>query len=243
MYRVAAGTACLIGLMALVPHVDAQGRRAQTVSADLVFDDSPPNKVRSDGVSTTACADGLNPSRYCAAAQTAIGPECSRISYATIDGDYSFRTRTSDACPLPALGQRRAEVDFTDRLSGSTCSSTKTEGGITKTLDLCGGPQLIDDVRVEAEHLFSVPNGGASSVVLYLALHSPPIANTTHFVIEYQAGLAVAIDSDGSRMLSTANGDLAHLYDITFNKSQTKVTKTLLGTYHLPLRLTARAIQ
>jgi len=243
MYRVAAGTACLIALMAVRSHVDAQGPRAQTISADLVFDDSTPNKVRSDGVPTTACADGVNPSRYCAAAQTAIGPECSRISYATIDGDYSFRTRTSDACPPLAGGQRRAQLDFTDRVSGSTCSSTKTEGGITKTLDLCGGPQLVDDVRIEAEHLFSVSNGGASTVAIYLALHSPPIANTTHFLIEYQTTLAVAINSDGSRTLATTNDDLANLYDIAFNKSKTKVTKTLIGEYHLPLHVTARAIQ
>jgi hypothetical protein len=239
--RAAAIVTSVIALLAAAPHADARGPRPAAISADLVFDDSATNKVRSDGAVSAACGNDLNASRYCAAAQSVVGPECSSVSYATIDGDYAFRTRTSETCTPPA-GQRRAELDFADRIAGSTCSVSKTEGASTKMLDLCSGPQLIDDVRIEAEHLFAVANGGASVVSIYLALHSPPDANTTHFVIQYTTGLAVAINDDGSRTLSTAYGDTANLYDITFNKSKTKVTKTLIGVYHLPVHLTAKAM-
>lgn len=122
------------------------------------------------------------------------------------------------------------------------CWRAPAEAGVTKTLGLCAGPRLVDDVRIEAEHLFAVSNGGATAVTIYLALHSPPVANTTHFLVEYQTPLAVVVNGDGSRTMSTANGDLVKLYDITFNKSGSRVTKTLIGSYHLPLRLTASAI-
>ena len=223
--------------------------KPRTINADLVFDDAASNKVRSDGFVTTACQDSSHPSRYCAALNSPIGPECSRISYSTLDGNYSFRTLTSADCTPQVdstVGQRRAVLDFNAPSSGfpTQCQWSKTENGELKTLDVCSPDQMIDDVRIEAEHLFAVANGGSSTVTIYLALHSPPAANTTHFLIEYTNPLTVLVNPDGSRTVKTvSNTDLAYLYDITFNKTRTKVTKTLIAAYHLPLTATAKAIQ
>ncbi len=222
--------------------------KPRTPNADLVFDDGAPNKVRSDGVVTVACADSMNRSRYCAAINSPVGPECSRISYSTLDGNYSFRTRTSADCTPQVdstVGQRRAVLDFNAPSSGfpTQCEWSKTENGESKTLNVCSSNQMIDDVRIEAEHLFAVADGGSSTVTIYLALHSPPVANTTHFLIEYANPLTVRVYTDGSRTLTTGSADLGNLYDITFNKTRSKVTKTLIGVYHLPLTATAKAIQ
>ena len=241
MYRAAMLYLCLIVLAAGGTRVDGWGPRPRTINADLVFnDDSNTYKVRSDGVPSVACDDGLNPSRYCAASLSDIGPECSRISYATIDGDYSFRTRTSSESCTPPGDQRRAVLDLTDRRSGTILSVDKTEGTSLKTLDL-EASQLVDDVRIEAENMFAVSNGGSTTVTIYLALHSPPVANTTHFIVEYQVPLVVAI-SGGTRTATTVGQGLANLYDISFNKTKSKMTKTLIGVYGLPMSITAKAI-
>jgi hypothetical protein len=242
MHRVAVLSVCLIAIAMGGTRVDGSGPRPRIINADLVFTDSG-TMVRSDGFLTTACDNGSgNPSRYCAASSSDIGPECSRISYATIDGDYSFRTRTSDpSCLLPPGTQRQAVLDFTDKVSVPSCAPiVKVEGGISRQLDPCGA-NTVDDVRIEAEHLFAVASGGSTKVTIYLALHSPPTANTTHFIVEYQQPLLVTVNG-GTRTAATVGAGVANLYDIAFNKTRSKMTQTLIGVYNLPASFTAGAI-
>jgi hypothetical protein len=232
-----------------------KGGPASTAVADLVFDDGF-GKVRSDGFISVRCGDSSSASRYCGAPEPlvkdypngvlGVGPECSRIYYAVRDGNYVFRPRTTLVCaPDADTGlngdRRRAVIDFGSVLEApANCGFTQISSG--GTLNVCMDNQLIEDLQLFAPGLFTAQNGSTTAVRLEIEQLSSP-SNSTLLEIRYESPLAVTVDADGTRTVSTSpTGALATLWEhrLTVNKKKTTTVVERIGSYDLPLRFTAR---
>ncbi len=221
-----------------------------TVAADAVFRDAAGDRMDSDGYVTTLCDNDSNsatePSRCCGANDpiyTGLGPECSRIRYDLPSGDYVFRALSSSCSTYPPPATRKAVLDLSDSVNVARCENTNpadnliarsvedpdTHQVITRYLDVCGS-NVIDDLRLEAAGMFG--SGNSSIVMVSLSLHAPPLANTTQFVLEYQAPIPVT--GTGSRRLE-ATIQSAVLWEMVVGKGGKLVkAATPVGEYLVP---------
>jgi hypothetical protein len=245
-------------LVTMAPLGAQKARPAASVdiAADAVLRDAVGDHLRSDGITSRACEGEASVSRYCGGAHATypgLGPECSRISYASTSGDYSFRTQSSrcevDPANPPTL--RSAIIDLSAFVPGSTprCDDTVAENDVitrtvvdpeenesdTRHLNVCGA-NLVPDVRIEASGLFARTT---AAVIVPFSLHEPPIANTTQFVLEFAASLPVT--GTTGRPTLTSTGQTARLYEVTPGKGG-KPIKTYVGEYTITFSLTAAPV-
>lgn len=233
-------TVGLIGVLFLTLSAQAQQGKKKpapnpaTTAAMVVIDDA--GRVASDGGGPYLgypTPEGADPNLA-----GGVGPECSRV-YTNRDGNFVLRTRTSLECSVPE--QRRATIDLSDVVGTCPSNLEKTENGDTRTLWTCQS-NLVDDVEIRVDGLFSVNDGDSVIATVYLALHSPPDVNTTHFVIRYDQLLQVGVNGDGSRTLVTSpgDGDVATLYDLqqSSGRGRPRPVEVPVASYRLPLSLT-----
>jgi hypothetical protein len=196
--------------------------------------------VASDGVEGL-CSDGTGSGRYCGAPEPqvvgysdgiqGVGPECSRIYYSTAQGDFSFRTRTSLDC---------------------TPDTPPSDSGFDEHRRMTVSGQTWEDGRIDVNGLFAASSGDFVAARVSLGSVAPPTANQVDQYYEYQAGVQVFVNPDGSRTVMTGANDLATLYEVTTEtvtvtrgkKTTTETTTTTLvvGTYDLPLNFTTRTL-
>lgn len=229
---------------------DAQKNRTTGGASDAVFGDlggENPDRIRSDEFMTQECSSVSDEaSRYCGDSAAdliddGIGPECSRVSYGS-NGQYLFRTLTSNCPSFPPLGEgRKLTLDFTQHLTGACRNSDPADDVVWVTVDdkprdlhVCGS-NLVEDVQIIADGMFT---GSSSVVTIYFSLHSPPLSNVMQFVMEFTRPLPVA-NTLSARVLSATNVETAMLWRRTTGKGG-KVQMSLIGEYQMPFSLTAR---
>ena len=254
--------AVVVAVIATTAGSSTQGNKAPAIvggPSDAVFADlTGVDRIRSDGYFSppSACGKPGEESRYCGGTlfdpetgltYEGVGPECSRISYAS-SGDYSFRTISTKCAtypPVPDVGQRRVWLDFGGNNSAAVCADSNLDNdnvapSVTapiptgRKLNVCGA-NLVDDVRIEAPGMFK---GTASTVTVYISLDAPPIANTTQFLLEFSSPAQV-FDLGLSRQLVYSG--TAVLWKMVVGKGgKLQKSSTPIGEYSMPFALTAR---
>jgi hypothetical protein len=124
-----------------------------------------------------------------------------------------------------------------------------TQNSTQSTLNVCDGDgdQLIDDLQLFAEGLFTAADGGTTTVRIEIEQLTSP-SGTTLLELRYEYPLDVTVPGDGSRTVSTSTapaGASATLWEhrVTVTRKKTTTVVEQLGRYDLPLSFTARPQQ